>query len=610
MTFSREPLQVVEIVQPLCSRTFGTSPCLSTATQKCFNTDATCTFVTALNLTGQVVMRFVAPAANRTFSALDPYPAGEILALEDGDTLLLENDDTLEIEGFAFAYGPDTFQPGLAIPALMSVDTSPTVLNVGAGNDDIQPLGLRAVAEVVIKDFPYNDVDFDPYLADRTYDPVARGSFWTKWLARNPYHVGFTMRIYDGYFGDPLAAMIKREYSIEKIDATRSQVRITAKDILRRVTDTNVTAPALSPGALSAALTNSATSFQVAGAVIEDYPASGRLRINSEIVLYSARALSGSNVEFTGVTRGQLGTTAAAHSQFDRVQRVVSYVNTPASDIIYDLLTVWGGVPPAYIDKAAWDAEQLEWREIYNFTAYLTDPVLVQKLLGELCQQALVNIWWDERVQKIMYRAQRPNFSPNTLTQEGHLVSDSVVIEEKPERRASQVRVYYGLRNPTLSLGDKANFANAEAVIDVDKERQYGEPAVREIFCRWVSTAVIARTLATAYLQRFRDVRRYISFELTAKDIETCWTGDVLQIKHFLRVDATGLELIQPWLITSAETVVQGHRYRFQAEDNESGGLLWEWVADLESRPLTEIGGWVDTNGTDGAGTALSYGWI
>ncbi|MES2814471.1 MAG: hypothetical protein V4720_06215 [Pseudomonadota bacterium] len=570
--FIREPLQVVEIVQPLCSRDFGVAPCLATG-DKCWKTDATCKFITALDLTDELLMRFVVPAANR------PLAAG--------------------------------FQPGTAIPALISVDTSPTVLNVGAGNEDIQPLGLRAVAEVQIKDFPYNDVGFDPYLSTRAYDPVDRGSFWSKWLARNPYHVGYVLRIYDGYFGDDLAAMIKREYVIEKIDASRSQVRITAKDILRKITDTNVTAPALSPGALSLALTAVATTFTVVGAVLADYPATGHVRINSEILAYTTRALVGSDVQFTGVTRGQLNTVATTHNQFDRVQRVLSYVDAPAADILYDLATVWGGVPAAYIDKPAWDAEQTEWRELYRFTCHITDPVTVQKLMGELCQQALVNIWWDERVQEILYRAQRPNFAPNLLTQEGELVSDSVVIEEKPERRASQVYVYFNLRNPTLSLTDKANFANAEAYLDVDKERQYGgESAVREIFCRWVSTSVIARTLASAYLLRFRDVRRYISFELTAKDIANCWTGDVLEIRHFLRVDFTGLELVQPWLITSAETVVQGHRYRFKAEDNESGGLLWEWVADLETRPSTEIGAWVDASGTDGAGNVLPFAWV
>lgn len=599
MAFSTEPLQIVEIVQPLCSRTFGSAPCFATGT-KCFNTDATCTFVTALDLTQSVVMRFVAPSAHRA-----PGVGVDFILDETGAQLLDEASVVIEAEGDA-----TVFNPALAIPALMSVDTSPTVLNVGAGNEDIQPLGLRAVAEVVIKDFPSNDVGFDPYLADRAYDPTKRGSFWTKWLARNPFHVGMVLRIYDGFVGDSLAAMIKREYSIEKVDATRSQIRITAKDILRKVTDTKITAPALSAGALSLALTNVATTFQAAGALLTEYPSSGFLRINSEVMAYTGRALVGSNVEFTGVTRGQLGTTAAAHSQFDRVQRVLAYVDTPVADIIYDLLTVWSGIPAAYIDKAAWDLEQLEWRELYRFTAYLTDPVEVQKLLGELCQQGLVNIWWDERVQQIIYRAQRPNFAPNTLTQEGHLISDSVVIQEKPERRASQVYVYFGLRNPTLSLTDKASFGRAEAFIDVDKERQYGEPAVREIFCRWVGTSVIAQTLASAYLARFRDVRRYITFDLTAKDVATCWTGDVLQVRHFLRVDATGLELVEPWLITSAETVVQGHRYRFQGEDNQSGGLLWEWVEDGNAEPHTETGAWVDSGSTDGAGNQLAYTWI
>lgn len=597
MPLSREPLQVVEIVQPLCSRDFGAAPCLAEG-DKCFKTDETCAYITALDLTQSILMRFVSPAAGRYMvetNTLETQGVGE---------LLTEDDQTIGLDG---DFG--VFQPGTAIPALMSVNTSPTVLNVGAGNEDIQPLGLRAVAEVLIKDFPSNDVGFDPYLSERTYDPLQRGSFWSKWLARNPYHVGYVLRVYDGFFGDSLADMIKREYSIEKIDATRSQVRITAKDILRKVTDTKVTAPKLSPGALSLALTAGGTSFQAAGANLSDYPASGRVRINNEVIFYTDRSLVGGNVEFTGLTRGVLGTTAAAHSQFDRVQRVLSFINTPVADIMYSLLVTWAGIPAAYIDKTAWDAEQDEWRELYNFTAHITDPVEVQKLLGELCQQGLVNIWWDERVQQIIYRAQRPNYGSGTLTEDGHLVADSVVIEERPDRRASQVYVYYGLRNPTMSLTDKASFANAEAYLDVDKERQYGEPAVREIFCRWVNTAVIARTLASSYLLRFQDVRRYITFDLTANDIAGCWTGDVINIQHFLRVDPTGATVVQPWLITSAETVQQGHLYRFHAEDNESGGVLWALVDDLDARPNTETGAWVDASGTDGS-NALPFGWV
>jgi hypothetical protein len=571
MTFLREPLVVVEIVEPRCSRTFGTAPCLATG-ERCFNTDATCRFITALDLTASAVTRFVMPAANRTLAS--------------------------------------GFQPGTAIPALMAVDTAPTVLNVGAGNDDLSPLGARAVATIALMDFPYNDVGFDPYLSTRSYDPVTRGSFWTKWLARNPYHVGYTLRIYDGYFGDDLSAMIMREYSIEKIDASRSSVRITAKDILRKITDNQVKAPPLSNGALALAIDAVQTSFEVAGALLADYPATGWVRIGSEMIAYTSRATSGSNIVFTGLTRGALNTTAASGSVNSRVQRVLAYIDTPFSDIIYDLLTVWGGIPAAFITKPDWDAEFDEWRSLYRFTGYVTEPTDVDRLVGELSQQGLANIWWDERVQKIIFRAQRPNFAPRTLTQEGDIVADSFTVQENPKDRCSQVYVYFNPRNPVLSLTDKNSFANAEAFIDVDKERQYGETKVKEIFCRWVPTNVIARTLGQAYLLRFRDVRKEISFTLTAKDITDAWTGTVLQLRHFLLADFTGLERVSPWIITSAETVDQGATYRFLAESNESGGLLWEWVSDTDPRPVTEIGCWVAADGTDGAGNIIPYGWI
>lgn len=571
MSLSREPLQVVEIVEPRCSRSFGVSPCLAVG-DNCFNTDATCKFVTALDLTASATTRFVMPAANRVLSS--------------------------------------GFQPGTAIPALMAVDTAPTVLNVGAGNDDLSPLGSRAVATVAIKDFPYNDVGFDPYLSTRAYDPSQRGSFWTKWLARNPFHVGYTLRIYDGYFGDDLADMIMREYSIEKIDASRSSVRITAKDILRKITDNQIKAPALSSGSLASAIGAGDTSFIVAGALIADYPATGWVRIGSELIAYTSVGTSGSNLLFSGLTRGAINTTAAAQSVNSRIQRVLAYVDEPFSDIIYDLLTSWGEIPTAFIDKAAWDAEWDEWRQLYRFTGYITEPTDVDRLVGELCQQGLANVWWDERIQQIIFRAQRPNFAPRTLTQDGDIVADSFTVQEIPKDRASQVYVYFNPRNPVLSLADKNSFANAEAFIDVDKERQYGETKVKEIFCRWVPSSVIARTLGQAYLLRFRDVRRQISFTLTAKDIEDVWTGDVVQVRHFLVTDFTGAERVAPWLITSAETVEQGGVYRFVAEDNESGGLLWEFVSDLDARPVTEIGCWVDASGTDGAGNIIPFGWV
>jgi hypothetical protein len=597
--FTREPLTIVEIVQPLCSREFGVGVCEAVGIP-CFNTDKTCKFLDALDLSDQVLMRFVYPAANRPL--LNEF--GQLLD-EFGDPLIDELGDPILVEGDAVP-----FEPSTAIPALLAVDTAPTVLNVAGGDDDMSPLGIRAVATVGIKDFPYNDVGFDPYLSSRSYDPINQGSFWTKWLARNPYHTGYILNIYEGYFGQSLSQMIKREYSIERIDASRSQVRITAKDILRKVTDTAITAPRLSPGALSLDLAIAGTSFQVAGAALADYPASGRVRVNDEVIGYTGRALSGSNIQFTGLTRGALGTVAADHKQFDRVQRVLSYVNQPYTDIIYDLLTVWGGIPTQYITKADWDAEYNEYRLLYTFTAHIADPVAVQQLVGELTQQALSYIWWDERVQKIRLRAERPVPAPIEIGEQGDIVADSFTVREVPKDRASQVYVYYGLRNPVLSVTDKFSYAQGEVVIDAEAERQYGETKIKEIFCRWIGTSVIASALANSYILRFRDVRKHVTFTLTAKDIDALWTGDVARINHFMYVNPDGSNRVANWLVTSAETVTQGGEYRFVAEDNESGGTLWVWVADGDTRPTTEVGAWVDAAGTDGAGNTLPFTWL
>ena len=40
----REPIQIVEILQPLCTNEFGVAPCTATGTAdtKCYNTRATC----------------------------------------------------------------------------------------------------------------------------------------------------------------------------------------------------------------------------------------------------------------------------------------------------------------------------------------------------------------------------------------------------------------------------------------------------------------------------------------------------------------------------------------------------------------------------------------
>jgi hypothetical protein len=598
-TFAARPIEIVEIIQPLCSRVFGVDPCLATG-DACWNTDATCKYRSALDLSKSLSLRFVPD------EVYDWQDNNINLLAENGDILTTEADQPFLIDYY--------YQPALDIPALAGYNTAPTVLNVASGSRNQSPLGYRAVCNVSIKDFPWNDIGTDPYVSTRTYVPDELGSFWSKWLARNPFHVGYTLNVYEGYIGQPLSAMTKREYVIEKIDRGKDGVSITAKDILRKITDTNITAPYLSKGELSAAITNVQTNFTVAGAVLSDYESAGYVRINSEILQYTQLyQLSGGNLYFSGVTRGVAGTTAAAHNQNDRVQRVIYYNARPFNEVLYDLFVNWGGIPARYIDAAEWAAEKTTYRPDYNFTAWLAEPTAIDELAGEVCLQAIANVWWDERIQQIIMKAVKPEPSPYLLTDEDAIIAGSFVIKEKPEERASQAHVYYLQRTPVQSVTDKTNYTRVSVFIDVNKQIQYGgEPQIRELFCRFIPTQAIANSLSQTYLNRFSDVRREVAFDVSAKDAETIWTGSVVTIRHYLDVDFTGAPRDGEWLITSAEVSRNGLTYRFTAEDNEKGGVIWTWLDDSgnDANGNPQPWRWLDNDGKDSLGVEQPYRWL
>lgn len=598
-TFAARPIEIVEIVQPLCSRVFGVSPCLGTG-DACWNTDATCKYRSALDMSQSTNLIFV--------------PDGVYDWQDNNTNLLAENGNTLTTEANQPFLIDLYFQPSLYISALAGYNTAPTVLNVASGSKDKSPLGYRAVCQVSIKDFPHNDVGVDPYLSTRTYNPELQGSFWTKWLSRNPFHVGYTLNIYEGLIGQKLSEMTKREYVIEKIDRGKDGVSITAKDVLRKVTDTNVTAPYLSKGELALAITNSQTEMTIAGATASEYEAPGYVRINSEVISYTQiYETTGGNLYFAGLTRGIAGTTAASHNQNDRVQRVIYYNARPYNEILYDLFVNWGGIPDRYIDSAAWAAEKQLYRTDYNFTAYIAEPTKIDELAGEVCLQAVANVWWDERIQQIIMKAVKPEPSPYLLTDDDAIVAGSLAIKEKPEERASQAHVYYIQRTPVQSVTEKTNYTRVSVYIDVDKQVQYGgEPQIRELFCRFIPTQAIANSLSQNYLNRFSDVRREVTFDLSAKDAETIWTGSVVTIRHYLDVDFTGAARNGEWLITSAEVARNGLTYRFTAEDNEKGGVIWTWLNNSgnDANGVAQPYRWLDNTGKDAFGVEQPYRWI
>lgn len=541
-TVGREIVQIVEIIQPLCQHTFGVSPCTATGTNdtKCYNTRATCqdtanfTHGTPLSLffsRGNVADRGVSGA---------PY----------------------------------------IIPSLVSVSTAPTKINLAVSDRGAQGLGQRALCTIVFQDHPHTDKRVDPYVSGRSWDPMSpdRGSFWSRWLVRNKYRQNIEIKVYEGYVGQSLAQMKVRRYFLADVSQVSANGRITirGKDILARIEERKAQAPKASPGLLFSGITSTQTNFEVANAVVGDYPTTGTLRIDDEILTYSGRSASGSNVLFYGLTRGTDNSTATGHDVDAAVQECLRYTNTPVNSVLSDLLTTWGGINASWLDTANWATEVNDYLSFYDLTALITEPQSVVSLVSEVQEQALCFLWWDERESLVKLRAVRGiDAEPPLLTEGKNIIEGSVQFTEKPKQRASQVWVYYDQSDFTEKADEPKAYKSQFVIADLESETDelYGEPSIRKVFGRWIPSDALAQTTASKIITRYVEVPAEIRFRVDAKDRDH-WVGDTVEIEHFRDVDEFGQRRKRLWLITSAEEKMPGELVEYVAEDTTLYGRI------------------------------------
>ena len=531
---TRDPITIVEIDRDVCSLTFSVSPCPATGTP-CFNTWSTCAAREAFAVTTQT-LRFVKPRADLPLSLN-------------------------------------------AIPSVTNTSSSPTELNVGDVDASSGPLGKRAQASIAFQDHPTSDIQLDPYVSTRGgVSPLLRGTFWTKLKARWPYQKGRKVRIFDGYLGQDLGDMVRREYLIDSIDGPDSRGRVTlrAVDPLRILDDKTSQAPILSRGELSAAITSSQTSITVTLAVLADYPASGTLRIKGELMTYTGRTESGGIITFTGLTRGADGTTAAAHEIQSRVQTCLRYEDVNAWEVAKSLIENFAPSAYAFVDLTQWTAEAAQWLDGFIVSAVISEPTGLNALLAELCRDAQFFIWWDERQQKILLRANRPPAElPAQWSDDANILAGSASVDYRPAERISQIWYYYQPRDLSKSVTEEENYRKVRIRIDADSEspREYGEVAVEKIFSRWVRTDAIVTAITTRLLNRYRDTPFYLTVSVDAKD-RTTWTADVVDVSTRLLTNADGLPLNTRYQVISAEETSPGHiaKYVLQSYALTGGG--------------------------------------
>jgi hypothetical protein len=477
-------------------------------------------------------------------------------------------------------------------PMVTGVSVTPAKLNPGGANSNARALGQRASLSVRFQDHPGNDRIVDPYVADRDYNPLERGTWWTKWRARNPYYMQRPLRLRSGYMvNGQVVDEITRDFVITGFSGPDSNgnVSIQGKDVLTLAEDEKAQAPVASRGKLSADLTAGATSATLTPVGIGDdeYPATGFVRVGKEVMAFTR---TGDNLT---LTRGQFGTEAKEHDEDDSVQLCLRYVSQAPQDILYDLLLNYANIPAEYLDKAQWDAEALDFLPRL-YSAIITEPNGVSKLISEMCQQMYFTIWWDERLGKVILKSVRLAQEDEVfeLDDQKHLIADSVSWKDLADELITQVWVYYGQLDPTEKLDQGSNYATIAITADPSAEGadKHNLRRIKTIFSRWIdaTNASAAEDLGQRILNRYGNAPRLVTFRVDAKD-RYLWLGDYIRLTNRLRVDQFGRAVPVNLQIFEAEEAALGSEFRFTAQEFIPALIGGDQVEDPNERviPIT-----------------------
>ena len=512
---NREPIQYVEIDVDYCTLSYGAGACTavlgSTGDLKCFNTFATCQDKVNFDK-GTKTLRFVNNRANLP-KGFNAYPCLK----EDG------------ISAFS------------------------STVNIAGGNPKMSAFGRRATVDVQLYDFVDSDSDFDKYQSERVsgaaqssgigYDPKERGTFFTRLKSRFPYYAGRPIRLIDGYIDDGVLTVSQtRHYIITSIQGpdNNGNLTISGKDVLALADDKKAVAPTTSRGQLKTDITSALSqSFDLDPVGIgAEYPDSGWATIGGEIVQFTR-----SSDTITLIGRGLYGTVADSHTAGDTLQLAWNVVNQRIDDVLYELLTTYAKIDPAFCPKATkWKPEVDVWLSSLRLDTVIAKPTGVAQLIGELADLGL-SIWWDDVNQEIGLSANHPVTASNITTISDRDNIKRISQKDNDDQRITQIHYYVKQADPTLDYKRKENYDQINVIIDATSEsaNAYNDTHIREVFCRWLNNgaASITRLIALRLLGRFSSSPKTFDVVVDATD-RGLGLNDVVLLDTYVLADETG----------------------------------------------------------------------
>ena len=227
------------------------------------------------------------------------------------------------------------------------------------------------------------------------------------------------------------------------------------------------------------------------GAVVLTYGTDEYLRIGDEVIRFGS--IVGDVVSWPdGTYRAQFGTARADHKANDGVQQCLAWIDQPATNVVYDVLSL-GGIVDANLDLAGLAVEEATW---FGPKAHLTvcvpDPEKASDLLTDLLKDLNLMVWWHPVEQLVKFKVNAPEVgSPAMTITDDDLVRSQTSVEVLDDERLTRAAIDYDLVSATADRKLRTNYRVPDIFVEIDAESDNGYGDVRDDLrqSRWLTAA-------------------------------------------------------------------------------------------------------------------------
>lgn len=201
------------------------------------------------------------------------------------------------------------------------------------------------------------------------------------------------------------------------------------------------------------------------------------------------------------VTRATSGSERSSHEEGDTVQDCYVVTSQNCVSVVRDLLTNYADLGDMQIDEDGFSSEENGLLSTYNVTSVVARPTGVDRILDDLQQSCLFNIWHDSAAAGVVRLRSIVGLSVFLLPSErgAHFTDDDIVqdscrVRSLPRDSVSDVLIFC---EPVDYADTSANDSNYKVLslarnsfIESDNAR--GERVTKRLFTRWANGAVAA----------------------------------------------------------------------------------------------------------------------